>query len=291
MQHLCPHFSRNSINYYLRQGAIRLNNRLARKGMRLKPGDEVDLPLVDQELSANFNIPVKVVLEDEHLLVIDKPANIPCHPIYPHQRNTVVNGLKALYPQLASIGNQPLCPALVHRLDNCTSGLLMAAKTEVAHSHLRDMFSNNQIEKEYLTLARGLVKEEDEGELETFLGPAPRKREQVISYRDRLPSQRGFRLARTFFHIKQLYRAYTLLQVKLATGCRHQIRVHLAQELGTPVVGDPLYDPEVGKEKLDRIFLHAHSLRFQHPNSGQPVEIKSSLPAQLQTFLETLTPI
>ena len=215
---------------------------------------------------------IRIAWEDEHLLLVDKPAGIVVHPAPGHASGTLVHGLLGR----AAGGEEPERPGIVHRLDRDTSGLLVVARSEEAYARLRYLVRRRELERRYKALVRGRPRSW-RGRIEAPIG------------RDRTdPTRRSLetdspREAVTHFDVERLLERHALLDVRLETGRTHQIRVHLAA-IGLPVMGDPVYgavDPA-----LKRQFLHAWRLAFPHPISGEPVEAESPLPDDLQSALE-----
>jgi 23S rRNA pseudouridine1911/1915/1917 synthase len=213
-------------------------------------------------------------LEDEHLLVVDKPAGIVVHPAPGHASGTLVHGLVG---RVAG-GDVPERPGIVHRLDRDTSGLLVVARSEEAYRGLRNLVRRRELERRYKALVRGRP-QSWRGRIEAPIG-----RDRHEPTRMSLDTDTP-RDAVTHFEVERLLDRHALLDVRLETGRTHQIRVHLAA-IGLPVVGDPVYgvpDPD-----LKRQFLHAWRLAFPHPVTGERVAVESPLPADLQSALERL---
>ncbi len=274
----CPELSRTRAQKLINDGYIKVNGRAARTSLRLDAGDEVDViilhvppgPLLPEA------IPLSVVYEDDDLLVVDKPAGLTVHPAPGHPDHTLLNAILARFPRLADIGDS-LRPGIVHRLDRDTSGLMLVAKNRAAQDNLVDQFKNRSITKAYLVLVKGQLTPEC-GTIEAAIGrdPGNRKRMAVVS---------GGSEARTGYRVVRYLDGYTLLEVTPETGRTHQIRVHLSA-IGYPVVGDPVYG--VKSPHLSRQFLHASRLGFRLPSTGEYVEFKSELPADLVEALEAV---
>jgi 23S rRNA pseudouridine1911/1915/1917 synthase len=222
---------------------------------------------------------LRIAYEDEHLLVVDKPAGLVVHPARGHRQNT----LAQLLEPVAAGGPDPERAGIVHRLDRDTSGLLIVARSNESHRRLQRALSERRIEREYLALVHGRPPARS-GTIEAPIGRDRRVRTRM-SVGGAHP-----RLARTRFRIERSLGPYTLLRLRLDTGRTHQIRVHL-QAIGHPVVGDPEYGRRGGDADgalgLTRQFLHAARLSFAHPFSGEPIEIESPLPDDLRAALHT----
>ena len=218
-------------------------------------------------------IPLRIIYEDEDLLVVDKPAGMTVHPAPGQTRHTLVNALLAHCRDLSGVGGV-LRPGIVHRLDKDTSGLLLVAKNDRAHADLSRQLKERAVEKGYLALVRGRM-EQAEGVIEGAIGRDPRNRK-------RMAIVEGGRPARTAYRVREYLDGMTLVEVAPSTGRTHQIRVHFAAA-GHPIVGDALY----GKPSalVGRQFLHAYRLAFRHPRDGRHVAFESPLPPDLEEAL------
>jgi 23S rRNA pseudouridine1911/1915/1917 synthase len=215
----------------------------------------------------------RIVYEDEHLLVVDKPAGMVVHPGAGRSRGTLV---QALAPHNPAGGDEPERPGIVHRLDRDTSGLMVVARSEEAHKRLQRLVRRREIERGYIALVRGRPRSW-RGEIDAPIG-----RDRIEPTRQSLDSD-SLRDAVTHFEVYELLPRHALLSVRLETGRMHQIRVHLAA-IGLPVAGDRVYGvPEPG---LDRQFLHAARLSFEHPFEGGKIALESPLPEDLAAALE-----
>jgi 23S rRNA pseudouridine1911/1915/1917 synthase len=220
------------------------------------------------------DVPYDVVYEDEHLLVVDKPAGVVVHPARGHETGTLAQALAG-----RTAGGEPGRAGIVHRLDRDTSGLLVVARSEDAHRRLKAMLERREITREYLALVLGRPPART-GTIDAPIGRDRRVRTRMSTDTDEP------REARTHFAIERAYPEATLLRVTLETGRTHQIRVHL-QAIGHPVAGDPEYGG-AGAFGLERQFLHAARLAFEHPFTGATVDVTSPLPDDLRRVLETL---
>jgi 23S rRNA pseudouridine1911/1915/1917 synthase len=221
-------------------------------------------------------VPFEVRYEDEHLLVVDKPAGVVVHPGAGRENRTLAAGLLRLYPELEGVGGETRA-GLVHRLDKETSGLLLVARSEEIHHHLTKELAARRIHRRYLTLVHG------EMEMPTGTIDAPISRDPARPTRN-IVSPEG-RPSRTHYRLRWQGEGLALLDVDLETGRTHQIRVHLAA-IGHPVVGDKVYSRR--SSGLKRMFLHAVRLEFLHPITGAVVIVDSPLPAELAKALEAL---
>ncbi len=245
------------------------------KSWHVTPGERVELEEQEpeRELAAE-DIPVRLAYEDEHLLVVDKPAGLVVHPGAGRSTGTLVH---ALLGRIAG-GEDRERPGIVHRLDRDTSGLLVVARTQEAYEGLQELVRERALEREYEALVRGRPRSR-RGRIEAPIG-RDRNEPTRISLDTDTP-----RDAVTHFEVEELLPRHALLRVRLETGRMHQIRVHLAA-IDLPVAGDPTYGvPEPG---LGRQFLHAARLAFPHPVTGASVEAESPLPDDLRAVLERL---
>jgi 23S rRNA pseudouridine1911/1915/1917 synthase len=267
--------SRAAAERLLEAGLVRVDGELRPKRYRVVSGELVELPAPAREQGLRpEEMQLRIAYEDEHLLVVDKPAGLTVHPGAGRDTGTLVHGL--LQHQVAG-GAEPHRPGIVHRLDRDTSGLLVVARSEEAHRRLRSLVRRRELEREYSALVRGRPRSRS-GRVEAPLG-----RDRSDPTRQSLDTDSP-RDAVTHFEIGELLPEHTLLRVSLETGRTHQIRVHLAA-IGLPVAGDPMYGV-AGDLGLVRQFLHAGRLAFPHPFSSDRVEAESSLPDDLVAALE-----
>jgi len=260
----------------VREGGVRVDGRVRPKSHRLESGDEVEFEapaprpsgLEPQEMD------LVVPYEDEHLLVVDKPAGVVVHPSAGHGEGTLVHGLLG---HAVAGGEEADRPGIVHRLDRDTSGLLVVARSDESHRRLQRLLRQRKLVREYLALVRGRPRSR-RGRIEAPIG-RDRRDPTRISLDTDTPRE-----AVTNFEVVEMLPRHALMRVSLETGRTHQIRVHLAA-IDLPVTGDPAYGVE-GDLGLERQFLHAARLAFPHPMTGEAVEVESPLPADLQAVLE-----
>ncbi len=242
------------------------------KSHRLEGGEQLELKVperVEHELE-HEDVPLRIAFEDEHLLVVDKPAGVVVHPSAGHATGTLVHGLVGL-----AAGGDEERPGIVHRLDQDTSGLLVVARSEEAYEKLQELVRARALERRYKALVRGRPRSWT-GRIEAPIG---RDRNEPTRHSLDTDTPRD---AVTHFEVERLLDRHALLDVRLETGRTHQIRVHLAA-IGLPVVGDPVYG--ISDELLKRQFLHAWRLAFSHPLLDERVEVESPLPPELQAAL------
>ena len=243
------------------------------KSHRLAGGEQIEVELPEVRELAPADLDLDVVYEDEHLLVVDKPAGLVSHPSGPEVRVTLAHGLLSL----GAAGGDPERPGIVHRLDRDTSGLLVAARSEKAYELLSTAIRERRVERRYLALVRGAPRSRT-GRIEAPIG-----RDRHDRARHSLDTETP-REAVTWFELLEELAEHSLLEVRLETGRTHQIRVHL-EAIELPVAGDPVYGVG-GALGLTRQFLHAHRLRFEHPLTGREIDVASPLPADLEEALQ-----
>jgi len=276
---LADRLTRSHAHKLIADGLVTLNDTPAKSSHRLARGDHVVASLPPPETPALVPeaIPLRVVYQDDDVIVVDKPPGLTVHPAPGHPRGTLVNALLAICPELAEIKGT-LRPGIVHRLDKDTSGLLAAAKNEAAQASLARQLKDRQVHKAYLALVQGRL-ERPEGVIDAPIGRHPRRRQ-------RMAVVEGGRQALTRYRVREyLCDAFSLVEAEPLTGRTHQIRVHFAG-IGHPVVGDKLY----GKASalVGRQFLHAWRLGFRLPKGGRYQEFESPLAADLEAALDTL---
>lgn len=270
-----------------------MNEKPAKAGQKLRPGDLISLDLPDPvPLDAVAEeIPLAIVFEDENLLVINKPAGMVTHPGAGVNSGTLVNAvLHHARGSLSSIGGV-VRPGIVHRLDKDTSGLIMVAKNDRAHQSLAAQLKVKSARRSYLALVEGSPGEES-GTIDLPIGRHPKKRVQMTVVTPAMAVEA--RHAVTHYQVLEHFHKYALLACQLETGRTHQIRVHLSH-LGLPIVGDLVYNqkttgtlPARAKLGLKGQALHAHKLSFTHPVSGKLLEFEADLPADLKALIDRL---
>jgi 23S rRNA pseudouridine1911/1915/1917 synthase len=292
--------SRSRVQELIRQGKVEVNGAAAKASLRLK-GDETIALLGPAEApplrAIPENIPLDIVYEDDSLAVVSKPAGMMVHAgagraDEARNRGTLVNALLHHFAELSEVGGE-MRPGIVHRLDKQTSGLMVVAKDDAAHRKLAAQFAARQVHKKYVTLVHGWVKR-DAGTVEQAIARDHIRRTRMTTRRS------GGRAALSRYRVRERLETpwgkFSLVEVTIATGRTHQIRVHLAS-LGHPVVGDALYgaprqlrssDGGSRRPTLERNFLHAAALEFTHPGSGKALSFSQPLPAELEEFLKRL---
>jgi 23S rRNA pseudouridine1911/1915/1917 synthase len=265
-------------------GQVQVNGRPCLKGYKLRLGDSIAVESLkeacDNRVRPDAGVPVRLVFEDAHLMAVNKPAGMPVHPLTSEECGTLMNGLVARYPEIASVGDQPLMAGALHRIDTGTSGLVLVARTQAAFDAFRAQFEAQEVEKIYLALVEGHVAVA--GHLEHELAHHPSFRGKMVDARSLAAPDRRMR-AETAYRPLELVGRNTLLEVTIHTGVTHQIRCQLALG-GFPIVNDTLY----GAKPVDgctRHFLHAWQVRFRHPVLNHPCCIQAPLTQDFQSFL------
>ena len=284
--------SRTRVQKLLADGRITLDGRLPRKSELVEPGSivEVEVPEAEAVDIVAEDLPLVIVHEDEHLLVVDKEAGMVVHPAPGHHSGTLVNALLWHVPDIAGVGGRAR-PGIVHRLDRDTSGLLVVAKTDASHRSLADAIKARRVKRFYLAAAWGHIAESPLV-VDAPIGRDPKDRKRMAIVEDG-------REATTRFEVRERWLRADLLHVALKTGRTHQIRVHL-EHVGHPVIGDATYglgwERGLGgptrrwvdelSRRIGRQFLHASELRFHHPVNGTEMVFESPLPDDLATIAE-----
>lgn len=276
--------SRSAIGRLIQDGRVSVNGELRRKrGHTIEPGDKItiigEIGLEGEVSLSAEHSPLPVLYEDDDILAIDKPPGVAVHPGPGHPTGTIVNALLGREGPLSTIGGDDR-PGIVHRLDKDTSGVMLIAKNDTAHTELSRQFQSRSVEKVYVALLRGLL-EPPAGVIEASVGRDPRHRQRMAVVASGRPATTRYSV------LAHLQGGYTLTEAKPQTGRPHQIRVHFAS-LRHPVAGDVIY-ARGSRDPVPRLFLHALSLTFEHPASGKTVEVRSPLAADLSDCLAGLT--
>jgi 23S rRNA pseudouridine1911/1915/1917 synthase len=280
-----PALSRARLQALIESGHVRVDGKTPKAARRLQAGETVEIeipPPAPEELVPEPSA-LQILYEDEHVLVLDKPAGLVVHPGAGHARGTLAAALLAHAPEIAGVGG-PRRPGIVHRLDKDTSGLLVAAKTKAAYDSLVAQLGSRAVTRRYLAIVHGRVRAES-GVVDRPIGRHPHDRVKMA-----VRSAGQGKRAVTRYRVLERFAHFTLLEAALETGRTHQIRVHMAS-LGHPVAGDDVYG---GRRRpplpapLDGLALHAAALAFIHPVTGRPVELTSPLPARMERLLAHL---
>ncbi len=279
-----PDLSRTYLQQLVIDGAVLVDGQVRRPSFKMTPGQvvTVDLPEVEESEILAQDIPLDILYEDADILMINKEAGMVVHPAAGHATGTLVNAVLFHAPEISIHGST--CPGIIHRLDKDTSGVMVIAKSDRAQTSLVEQWLERKVQKRYTALVSGIV-EEDTATIDVPIG-----RNQVN--RQQMGTSRTGRQAITHFTVLERFAETTLLDVAIETGRTHQIRVHM-NFIGFPVVGDTLYGNKVsariaGDLGLTRQFLHARTLGFNMPGTGEARVFEAPLPAELQRVLETL---
>jgi 23S rRNA pseudouridine1911/1915/1917 synthase len=296
LTHHVENATRNKVQSAIHEGTVLIGGKRTKPSHLVAPGEiiHVTLPKAPPQQALPENIPIKVVYEDEDLLIVNKPAGMVTHPAYGNYAGTLVNALLYHCNRLSTL-NDLTRPGIVHRLDKDTSGLMVIAKTDAAHAKLARQFATRTIQREYWAIVWGTFKERS-GVIETLLGrsKSDRKKMAVVE---------GGRHAVTEYTVIEQFPYLALVQLKLRTGRTHQIRVHLAH-INHPVFGDPTYNgrhivagPGTPKQKTDvqhllklmsRQALHAKTIGFVHPSTRKEMYFDSTLPDDMKSIVDLL---
>ena len=276
-----PDISRNLAQNLCESQAVSVNGRPAMKNYRVRTGDsvEVTLPEPIQAQALPENLPITIVYQDEHLIVVDKPQGMVVHPAPGNPTGTLVNALLYHSKGLSAI-NGVIRPGIVHRIDKDTGGLLVIARDDRTHLGLAEQFAKHTIDRVYYAVVHGRVKN-DAGRIEAPIG------RHSIDRKKMCVTQKNARQAATNYEVIERYHSFTLLRLRLETGRTHQIRVHMAY-IGHPVAGDPVYGPAKGALSLKGQCLHAAVLGFVHPVTGEQMRFESPLPKRFEDFISHL---
>jgi 23S rRNA pseudouridine1911/1915/1917 synthase len=277
--------SRTHVQRLIEDGRLTLAGRQVKSNTVLAPGAELTLELpetLESELQAE-DIPLRVVYEDDDVLIIDKPSGLVTHPAPGHDTGTLVNALlgRGGRDEWGTLGGADR-PGIVHRLDRDTSGLLVVARNDSAQRALMAQLKARRVKKSYLGLVAGAVPAEL-GRIEAPLGRDPRHPTKMAVVPDGRPSTTGYR-------VRERFPKWTLLELDLMTGRTHQLRVHLAS-IGHPIAGDPVYATGAvrrGPEGLERLFLHSWRIEFAAMSGERMIRAEAPLPAELEGVLDNL---
>ena len=274
-----PEYSRSRLQEWITAGRVRVNGEREKRSYLLRGSEilQVDPGELPPLRASPEDLPLDILYEDPDVLAVNKPAGMVVHSGAGRHSGTLVNALLHRFGKLSTVGGD-LRPGIVHRLDRLTSGVILVARSDSAHRHLAEQFSSRQVEKVYVALVHGRMKA-DHGRITTPIARDPVRRVRMTA-----KLARG-RHAITEYKVLRRFDKFTLLEVRIGTGRTHQIRVHLAS-IGHPVAGDKLYGAPDGK--LERYFLHAQSIAFTSPSSGQRVRVTAPLPSELSRYLDHL---
>ena len=273
--------SRETIKRWIEEKNVLVNGKTTKPSYKVQENDIITVtPEQIKEISLEAqDIPIEVLYEDDDILVVNKPKGMVVHPANGNPDGTLVNAVMAICKDsLSGIGGE-IRPGIVHRLDKDTSGAIIIAKNDKAHMILSDMLKNHEIEKTYIALVRGIVKE-NEATINMPIARSNTDRKKMAVSREGKNAVTHFKVLKRFYENNT-----TLLEVKIETGRTHQIRVHLSQ-IGYPIIGDEVYSNGKNEWGIHGQCLHAKSLRFTHPISGKEMYIEAEIPDYLQKIIE-----
>ena len=278
----CGELTRSAAQKLLEEGRVTRDGAPVKKNEKTAPGQElcVDIPDAQPVDIVPQDIPLDVVYEDEHVIVVNKPVGMVVHPAPGHPDGTLVNALLHHCGSSLSGIKGDLLPGSVHRIDRDTSGLIIAAKNDAAHLSLAAQLQDHTLARTYAAVAVGGFKE-DEGTVNAPIGRHPIDRKKMAIDR------KNGREAVTHWLVLERYSGYTYIECRLETGRTHQIRVHMAG-IGHPLLGDIVYGAKKPYPGLAGQCLHARKLKFVHPSTGQPVEVECPLPDWFEAVLDKL---
>ena len=271
-------YSRVTVQRLIDEGKITVNGKKEKVSYKIQQGDVIKIEKEEAkqvELKAQ-DIPLEILYEDSDIIVVNKPKGMVVHPANGNPDGTLVNAIMAICKDsLSGIGGE-IRPGIVHRLDKDTSGVIIVAKNDKAHINLSEQIKNHEVEKTYIAIVRGNVKE-NEATINMPIGRSnkDRKKMAVTKYGKN---------AVTHFKVIGRHNNYTLLEIKIETGRTHQIRVHLAQ-IGYPIIGDTVYSNGKNEWGVVGQCLHAKSIRFKHPITGKEMFIEAPLPEYFEKII------
>ena len=276
-----PEQSRVAIQRLIENEKVLVNGKKIKPSYKIQENDEIameEIEPVEVALKAQ-EIPLDIIYEDKDIIVVNKPKGMVVHPGNGNPDGTLVNAIMAICKDsLSGIGGE-IRPGIVHRLDKDTSGIIIVAKNDKAHINLSEQIKDHKVKKTYIALVKGIVKENTA----TINMPIGRSEKDRI----KMAVTKKGKEAITHFKVLKRYDKYTLLQVNIETGRTHQIRVHLSQ-IGYPIVGDEVYSKGKNEWNIKGQCLHAKSLEFVHPTTGEKMYLEAPLPEYFQEILEEL---
>ena len=270
--------SRVAVQRLIEKGKVLVNEKTVKPSYKVQEGDNIK---VEEEMPVEISlkaqeIPLDIIYEDKDIIVVNKPKGMVVHPANGNPDGTLVNAIMAICKDsLSGIGGE-IRPGIVHRLDKDTSGIIIVAKNDKAHINLSEQIKEHKVKKTYIALVRGIVRE-NEATINMPIGRSEKDRKKMAV-------TKNGKKAITHFKVLERYDKYTLLEVNIETGRTHQIRVHLSQ-IGYPIVGDEVYSNGKNEWNVKGQCLHAKSLEFTHPITGEKMYLEAKLPEYLENIL------
>ena len=273
--------SRSFIQKQIKDGLVKVNGKAVKSSYKLQSGDNVQMSICEPKDTAIVpeNIPLDIIYEDSDIILINKPKQMVVHPAPGHYSGTIVNALMYHCYDLSGI-NGELRPGIVHRIDQDTTGVIVACKNDKAHRCIAEQLKEHSINRRYRAICFGEL-EQEEGTIDQPIGRHPNDRKKMA-----VNPQNGKR-AVTHYRVLQRFKGYTYIECVLETGRTHQIRVHMAS-IGHPLLGDEVYSNRKSPFKLQGQTLHAKTLGFIHPTTGEYLEIDAPLPEYFEHLLTVL---
>lgn len=273
--------TRSFLQKILREGAVIVNGKSVKANYKLRKGDRIEFEIpeaVEPDIVAE-DIPLSILYEDADVLVVDKPKGMVVHPAAGHYSRTLVNAVMYHCKGELSGINGVLRPGIVHRIDRDTTGSIIICKNDMAHNEIARQLKEHSINRRYRAIVTGVLKDE-EGTIEGAIGRDKKDRKKMAITADGKPAVTHYRVLQRFKH-------YTYVECVLETGRTHQIRVHMAS-IGHPLLGDEVYGRRSDKYKCEGQCLHAMTLGFHHPRTGEYIEVNAPLPPYFEHLLAVL---
>ncbi|AKC65909.1 RluA family pseudouridine synthase [Bacillus altitudinis] len=275
-----PEWSRTQVQQWVKDGLIEVNGKQVKANYKVQAGDQIKVEIPDPEaldVEAE-SMDLDIYYEDEDVLVVNKPRGMVVHPAPGHVTGTLVNGLMAHCNDLSGI-NGVMRPGIVHRIDKDTSGLLMVAKNDMAHESLVNQLVAKTVTRKYTAVVHGII-QHDTGTIDAPIGRDKKDRQSMTVTKE------NAKQAVTHFDVMERFKDFTVVECRLETGRTHQIRVHM-KYIGYPLAGDPKYGPRKTVDFNGQL-LHAGVLGFDHPRTGEYMEFTAPIPADMQSFIDSL---
>ena len=273
--------TRSFLQKILKEGEVMVNGKSVKANYKLRKGDRIEFEIpeaVEPDIVAE-DIPLSILYEDADVLVVDKPKGMVVHPAAGHYSRTLVNAVMYHCKGELSGINGVLRPGIVHRIDRDTTGSIIICKNDMAHNEIARQLKEHSINRRYRAIVTGVLKDE-EGTIEGAIGRDKKDRKKMAITADGKPAVTHYRVLQRFKH-------YTYVECVLETGRTHQIRVHMAS-IGHPLLGDEVYGRRSDKYKCEGQCLHAMTLGFHHPRTGEYIEVNAPLPPYFEHLLAVL---